>query len=302
MNPLQLGEWAALANAVLWTLSAVAWTSAGRRIGALAVSFLRLVMAVGMLMAYGYVHRGLAWPADADARVWQMLALSGFLGFCLSDLLLFKSFLVIGPRLALLVTSLTPPAAVLISWIWYGNTLSPLAWVAMGVTLSGVLWVVLEQHSADDHPHTRRQLRYGLFLAGGATVTQAAGMVLSKSGIADYDPAASALIRVLGALAGYVPLITLLGRWRPVATAVGKGKPMLILLGGAVVGPSVGMSLHLFALQSCPVGVVATVLTTIPVMILPFSIFLYGDRVSPRAVGGAVVAAVGVGLLMWPNS
>jgi drug/metabolite transporter (DMT)-like permease len=302
MTPLQLGEWAALANAVMWTLSAVAWTSAGRHIGALSVSFLRLVMAVGMLMAYGYLHRGLAWPSDADPRVWQMLAVSGLLGFFVSDLLLFKSFLVIGPRLALLVTSLTPPVAVLISWVCGGESLSPLAWLAMGITLSGVLWVVVEHRGADDHPHTRRQLRYGLFLVSAATVTQAAGMVMSKSGIAHYDPAASALIRVLGALAGYIPMITLLGRWRPVATAVGKGKPMLILVGGAVVGPVVGMSLHLFALQSCPVGIVATILTTIPVMILPFSVYLYGDRVGLRAVCGAVVAAVGVALLMWPHS
>ena len=35
----QIGELASLATAVLWTLSAVAWTSAGKRIGALAVVF-----------------------------------------------------------------------------------------------------------------------------------------------------------------------------------------------------------------------------------------------------------------------
>ena len=43
------GEWAAMATAVLWTMSALAWTTAGRHAGALAVSFLRLVLAVPML-------------------------------------------------------------------------------------------------------------------------------------------------------------------------------------------------------------------------------------------------------------
>ena len=121
MTSEQIGELAALATAVLWTLSAVAWTSAGKHIGALAVGFLRLLLAVGMLMAYGYCHRGLAWPSDADPRVWQVLAVSGFLGFFVSDLCLFKAFLIIGPRLSLLVTSLTPPMAVLISWAWRGG-------------------------------------------------------------------------------------------------------------------------------------------------------------------------------------
>jgi len=300
MTPEQVGELAALATAGLWTLSAVAWTSAGRHIGALTVSFLRLVLALGILMAYGYCRRGLAWPTDAGEHVWLMLGVSGFLGFFVSDLCLFKAFLIIGPRLSLLVTSLTPPIAVLISWLRYRDELGLRAWLAMGITLAGVVWVVLEQRQGDEHPHSRRQLRYGLFLAAFATATQAVGMVLAKKGVAAYDPAASALIRVAGALVGYVPLITVLGRWRPVLAATRQGKPMLILIGGAISGTVVGISMCMFALQTCEVGVVTTILATIPVLILPFSAYLYGDRVSPRAIGGALVAAAGVAFLMLP--
>ena len=56
----------------------------------------------------------------------------------------------------------------------------------------------------------------------------------------------------------------------------------------------------MLALQNCHVGVVTTILATIPVMILPFSVYLYGERVSVRAIGGALVAAAGVALLMLP--
>ena len=285
---------------MLWTLSAVAWTSAGRHVGALAVSFLRLMLAVGMLMVYGYFRRGLPWPSDADLRVWQVLGVSGFLGFFVSDLCLFKAFLVIGPRLSLLVTSLTPPLVVLISWAWHGGGLGPQAWLAMAITLAGVLWVVLEQPDGDVHPHCRKQVRYGLFLAVVATVIQAVGTVLAKDGIADYDPAASALIRILGALIGYFLLITLLGRWRPMVAASRQRKPMLILLGGAVVGP-VCRRIDVHArLAELSRGDRATILATIPVMILPFSVFLFGERVSLRAIGGALVAVAGVALLMLP--
>ena len=144
-------------------------------------------------------------------------------------------------------------------------------------------------------------MRYGLFLAFVATAVQAVGMVLAKDGVADYDPAASALIRILGALVGYFLLITVLGRWRPMVAASRQRKPMLIVLGGAVVGPFVGVSTCMLALQNCHVGVVTTILATIPVMILPFSVYLFGERVSVRAIGGAVVAAAGVALLMLPG-
>jgi drug/metabolite transporter (DMT)-like permease len=229
-----------------------------------------------------------------------VLGISGFLGFFVSDPCLFKAFLLIGPRLSLLVTSLTPPMTVLISWLWRGESLGPRAFVAMAITLAGVLWVVLEQREGDEHPHSRKTLRYGLFLAFTATATQSVGMVLAKDGIADYDPAASALIRILGALIGYVCLITLLGRWRAVIAATRQGTPMLILLGGAVVGPVVGVSTCMLALQNCHVGVVTTILATIPVMILPFAVYMFGDRVSVRALGGALVATAGVALLMLP--
>ena len=171
----------------------------------------------------------IALAVGCRLRIWQVLGVSGFLGFFVSDLCLFKAFLVIGPRRSLLVTSLTPPLAVLISWAWHGRGLGPQAWLAMAVTLAGVLWVVLEQPDGEEHPHGRRQLRYGLFLAFVATVTQSVGTVLAKDGIADYDPAASALIRILGALIGYVLLITLLGRWRPMVAASRQRRPMLIL-------------------------------------------------------------------------
>ena len=302
MTQEQIGELAALATAVLWTLSALAWTSAGRQVGSLAVGFLRLVLAIGMLMAYGYFRRGLALPSDASPRVWQVLAVSGFLGFFVSDLCLFKAFLVIGPRLSLLVTSLTPLMTVLISWVWQGRNLAPQAWLGMSITLAGVLWVVLEQRDGDDHPHSRKTLRYGLLLAFVATVAQSFGMVLAKDGISNYDPAASALIRIFGALIGYFLLITLIRRWRPMVAAIRQRKPMLIVLCGTVVGPVVGVSMCMLALQKCHhVGVVTTILATIPVMILPFSVYLYGERVSVRAIGGAVVAAAGVALLMLPT-
>ena len=147
----------------------------------------------------------------------------------------------------------------------------------------------------------RRELRYGLFLAVVATVTQSVGMVLAKDGVANFDPAASALIRILGALIGYVLLITLLGRWRPMVAASRQRKPMAIVLGGAVVGTVVGVSMCMLALQNCHEGVVTTILATIPVMILPFSVYLFGERVSWRAIGGALVAVAGVAMLMLPS-
>ena len=73
---------------------------------------------------------------------------------------------------------------------------------------------------------------------------------------------------------------------------------MTILALGAVVGPFAAVALNLVALQRAPVGVVATIIATMPVLILPFAIFVYREKVSPRAIGGAVLAVAGVAMLM----
>jgi drug/metabolite transporter (DMT)-like permease len=298
MTPEQTGELAAIGTALLWTLSALAWTSAGRHVGAVAVSFLRLVIAIVLLMAYGQIVRGLPLPTGAAAERWLILGLSGVMGFLVCDLCLFKAFLLIGPRLSLLIFSLAPPLAALLGRVFLADVLLPRHWLGMAVTLAGIVWVVLEQPQTEPHPHQRRQLQQGIFLAAVAAAAGAAGYVLSKRGIGDYDAVAATLIRIFGAVAGYVLCLTIFRRWRPVLAAAGHGRAMVIISLGAVVGPCVGVALSMEALRQCPAGVVATILATMPVLILPCTILLYGERVSLRAAAGAVISVAGIALLM----
>jgi len=298
MSWVQIGELSAIGTACLWTLSALAWTSAGKHVGAVAVSFLRLIITCLFLAVYGQLVRGLPLPTDADARQWLILGVSGVMGFFLADLCLFKAFLLIGPRLSLLIQSLSPPMAALISRFYLGDRLALHQWLAMGVTLAGIVWVVLERPETDPHPHQVREVRWGIFLAVMGAVGQAVGLVLSRQGIGDYDAGAATFIRVLPAMVGYVLLITLLRRWRTVLTASRHGRAMLIMTFGALVGPFAGVVLCMIALRHCHAGVVATIISTMPVLILPFAILLYGEKVSLRAAAGAVISVIGVAMLV----
>jgi drug/metabolite transporter (DMT)-like permease len=52
------------------------------------------------------------------------------------------------------------------------------------------------------------------------------------------------------------------------------------------------------ALRYSPVGVAVTIINTMPVVILPFVILVYKEKVSPRAALGAMVSVAGVVLLV----
>jgi drug/metabolite transporter (DMT)-like permease len=294
----QTGELAALGTALLWTLSTLAWTSAGKHVGAIAVCFVRLVLAVALLAIYGGLVRGQWWPADVPAETWAVLGVSGVAGFFLADLFVFKAFLLIGPRLTLLLQSFTPPLAAQFSWFLLGERLSGWQWLAMGVTLTGVVWVVLERPNGASDDHDPRRIVQGITLAVIGAAVAAIALVLSKIGIGDHDPAAATLIRVLGGIAGMVPLVTISRRWPAVFDSIRHPRAVPMIVFGTLVGPFLGVILYMIAVRRCPAGVVSTIIATMPVLILPCVIVLYREKVSFRAAGGAVLSVVGVALLM----
>ncbi len=291
-----IGELAATGTALLWTLSALAWTSAGRDMGALALSFLRMVIACPLLLAYGWLVRGLCLPSDASAETWLVLGLSGFVGFFFADLCYVKALLLIGPRLTLLLQSLSPPLTVFVSRLVLGDQLSVRSWLAMAVTLIGVSWVVLERPNHRQRIPAR-DLGWGIVLAVLAAAGTAVGLVLSKLGLGDYDAVAGTFIRALGGLTGYLVLITVVGRWPTIFAAARQTRAMGITALGTVAGPVAGVALCLVALRHSHAGVAATILSTTPVLILPFVVLLYKERVSLRAMGGAVLSVAGVAML-----
>jgi drug/metabolite transporter (DMT)-like permease len=293
-----IGEWAAMGTALAWTLSALAWTAAGKRIGALATSFIRLIMASLLLAGYGQLVRGRWLPTDASPDTWLYLGLSGFFGFFVADLFLFRALVLIGPRLALLVQSLTPPITALMSWACLGDRIGGLDWIGMVLTLAGITWVILGRTSPTTTYLSRDDLRQGLMLAIAACFAQAIGFVFSKQGIGDYDAVAGTFIRVLASLPCFLVLITITRRWSTIRAAARQTRTMAIVAYGSFVGPFLGVALSLVAIRLCHAGVAATLISTSPVLILPFVVLVYRERLSPQAVGGALLSVLGVALLV----
>src|SRR5262245_41444250 len=108
MPSARLGELAAFATAVCWTGSALSFSAAGRRLGSLPTNLIRLPFALVLLAFAGLLLRGRALPLDASSSTWGWLALSGFIGLVAGDLCLFRAYVVLGPRLTLLVNATAP--------------------------------------------------------------------------------------------------------------------------------------------------------------------------------------------------
>jgi len=288
------GEWAAVLTTVCWMVSALSFEASGKRIGSLPVNILRLLLGALFIEIYLIARQGVWFPVlPADSSP-ALLCLSGFIGFFLGDMLLFRSYVEIGSRVALLILSLVPPVTTFLEWLLTGQVLSGRGWISMAVTLTGVLMVLLKREKNGvvfKHPVR------GILLAFGGTVGQSTGMVLSRMGIGGADPAQATLIRALAGLAGFIPLFIILGIWPRVFRGMKDTRAVSQLSLGALFGPFLGVTLSLFAMKHTSAGIVSIITALVPVVVIPPSILLFHEKVTLREIAGAVIAVGGVVIL-----
>jgi len=291
-----LGELAALATSACWTGSALFFDASARRIGSLSLNLLRLAIGLVFLTVTATFLLGEALPLSASPEAWGWLSLSGLVGFTFGDMCLFRSYLLLGPRLAMLVMALAPLIAAVLGYAALGEALDPGDVLGMGVTIAGIAWVVFERRADEDsarHPHLLR----GLLLALGGALGQAGGLVLSKIGMGDMNAIAATQIRAVAGIGGFCVVFVAVGWWPRFFRSLRDTRAVGLAAAGATFGPFVGVSLSLYAVQHTHVGIAATLMALPPVLILPFAVLLLNDRVTWRAALGAVVAVAGVALL-----
>ncbi len=310
-----VGPAAGVATSVCWTGTSLFFTAAGRRLGPTLVNAFRIAFAIVLL---GLTHRLIAgtWLPPAVGGQVLFLALSGVVGLTIGDQALFTAFVDIGPRLGMLIMATAPLWAVFFGWVALGETLPVIAWLGIVLTIGGVAWVVWERPTTKVDRASAHRVR-GIVLAFVAAACQAGGLLLSKQGMGHgwlpddehMSPQAATFVRMIFAGAGMIPVILLHRRRERKRRAAGIlprriGSPRMGLLFaacGAVFGPFLGVWMSLVASDRAPLGIAQTLCSLTPVIILPFAVWIEKERISPRAVIGAVIAVAGCALLFRPG-
>lgn len=113
------GEIISLIVALSWTVTAICFEYAGKRIGALTLNIVRLMMSIAMLAITLKLTTGSIAPWDAGWDAWKWLVLSGFVGYVFGDFCLFNSYLLIGSRFGQLFMTLAPPTAAIAGYLFF---------------------------------------------------------------------------------------------------------------------------------------------------------------------------------------
>jgi len=261
---------------------------------------------------------GQEWRIPATQAV--MLALSGLIGLALGDAFYFESLVVLGPRRATLITCMWPVFVAFMQYPMTGEGLQWLDLVGMALTMVGVLLVVRERAAEGE---IQGSITRGVVLGIFGALLQALGVLLAKAGLG-YAPEGSLLVTTLGLpvaegaeTAGELvsPITGTFVRMAAAALAIWaitfarrdtartvnalrNRKAITLVVIGTVAGPVVGVALSLYAVAHANSAVASTIMSTMPIMVIPMVMIVFREKVSPRALIGTLITMLGVAVLM----
>lgn len=300
-----IGETAAVGTSILWTSGSIFFASAAKRIGPLSVNAFRIVMAVTLLGSTHLFTFGTIVPSANDSQ-WFYMGLSGVIGLALGDFGYFGALALIGPRRGVLLMSLAPVFSALLAYLILDEILGLWAIIGIATTLAGVGVVILErEEDTGEVLLSKRQKTLGILLGLGGSLGQGIGFVISKYGMmavaddpsAPLNPLSATLIRMITAAIFIWIFITATGRLSRVLESSKDKKGITRTIGGAVTGPFLGVWLSMVAVTYTVAGVAATLMSLMPVMIIPVVWILYKQKTSWRGILGAGIAVTGVAIL-----
>lgn len=312
-----VGQLFALVTACCWAQNSIVYSLAGRRVGSVPVTHIRLWIALPAMMLIHLIFTGVSIPLHLTGTAYLVLGISGLLGFCVADLFIFRAFVDIGHRETLVILTLSPIFSTIISWVTLHERLTPLQLSGILVTVLGVAWVVLAESGRDrkrskvagippapvpaaasGNSDTGGYKILGFTFAVLGALAQAGGMVLAKRGIGEaVHPMSANLLRITAGLIGLILFRLLSGRFLQDFRKMRDTRALLLIGAGALVGPVLGIIMTLYALRLAPVGIVTTIMQTSPIILLPVDRFVFKKRLPVGAYAGTFLAVGGAVLL-----
>ena len=304
-----LGELISIGVAFSWTATALLSEFGSKRLGNLTLNVLRMSLALLFsLFLFGFVT-GRMLPSGASNEAVGWMLLSGVVGYVIGDFCLFQCYIIIGSRFGQLFMTLAPLSAALMAWVTLGQQMTKMSIVAMLVTLFGIGISVLGR--GEHHKVSLRLPLNGVLFAIGAAMCQGIGLVLSKIGMDHFQvtdgmpawlvPFSANFYRCIAGVIGFLLLMYFRSGLKPLQEALHDKKGMSVATATTIFGPFVGVGFSLMAVQYTAAGIASTLMAMTPIIILLPSYWLFHEKITWRAVVGAIISVFGVSLFFLEN-
>ncbi len=287
----------AILAALCWSISSLISVDISRTIGGLVFNRLRLFFVSIMLILYTTAID--TWKT-IELDLLNIIILSGVIGVFFGDTLLFIALQKIGPRRNNILFALAAPFTILLNIFFLKQNMTLIELIGCFTVFIGVV-IAIAYGTNKENSHRWESIEGSLYLGiiFGilAALCQAIGLIIMKP-ILDLgvDPIASAAVRT--SVSAILLSFTFVSNNKYLVSLNPITMKLVFksIISG-FLGMALGMSLLLVALQHVDAGIVATLSSTSPVLVL-FLIWVLTKKLPTLGAWiGTVLAILGTGLI-----
>jgi len=256
-----------------------------------------------MLCAFAMTAAGsLATGGWRGVEAWQLalLGISSLFGIVIASTTYFAAIYTAGPRNTALLFSLASPFALALGYIVLGETINCTQAAGIALVLAGIVLAIggPKRSMAAEATHRSANVALlGIVLGVITALGQAAGSLAARPAMASgIEPFTAMAIRA-GMAAGFFIVLALVPLRFLHRDYLFSYRDFGIAAACAFFGTALGMSLLMAALATGDVGIVSTLSSMTPVVILPMVWIRTKVAPPPRAWAGAVLAVAGTALI-----
>lgn len=288
MSTVLYGQVLALLASMCGAFSSVAYNRIGQKVNSDILAFVRMCIAVPIMLVWAFIADGNIF-SSVPVKDLLLLFASGYIGFFITDMYLFRAYAIYGANETMVVMCLAPLISSVLSVFLFDEILTKSQYMAVCLSVFGVIAV-----SSNQLKERKKFFSYGLICALIAALFQVAADLLAKTALTDIPHRTSAAVRAVGGLVG----------WAGFAVFKFKGKIksneelhkfsfMLMFTFIVLIGTIVGTTFAVGSLKYAPAGIATSLKQISPIFILPYDFFILKKR-SGRLIVGTLFTVAGV--------
>ena len=292
-----IGYVLAISAAAIWSGVALSATRMVRYFGSYNYNLLRLLGIIVIFSPYVFLR----WePLYFENSIFLAIFLSSVIGIIIGDTFLFICLKRLGPRRQALLFSMQIPFTIVLAEIFLQSLPSITELVGCALIFSGILIAIQFNRSIpnDDLENIQGNKYTGLLAGIGLALCQSIGIILMKPALGSTDPIIVSYLRIIIAaviMFGSLFFIKNNRLWEKMKDY--KKTIFSIFLG--FMGMGVGMTMLIYALKFGNPGVISTLSSTMPIMIIPILWIITKNYAGHLAVIGAAFNCLGGGIIFF---
>ena len=290
-----IGYLLAICAAAIWSTVALSATRIVRYFGSYNYNLLRLLGIIVIFFPYFYIN----WESlYFNQSIFSAIVLSSIIGIIIGDTFLFVCLKRLGPRRQALLFSMQIPFTIILAEVFLQTLPSLTELIGCALIFSGILIAIQFNRTIpdDDLENIQGNKYTGLFAGIGLALCQSIGIILMKPALQTTDPIIVSYLRVIVAaviMFGSLFFIKNNQLWDKMKNI--KITLFSIFLG--FMGMGVGMTMLIYALKYGNPGVISTLSSTMPIMIIPILWIVTKNYAGHLAVVGATLTCIGASII-----